>query len=326
MTSVSNFIDNFHFLRPLWLLLLPGVIWLYFTLRGFTSSQWRWQRIIEPALLDHLIISAQSSNRIRPFHLFITALCLLILSAAGPAWERIQTPFVQNNAPLIIALELTPSMLAEDVKPSRLQRAKQKISDLVATNVSSQIGVVVYSGTSHMVVPPTNDPALVNLYLENLTPDIMPVEGDRPEKALFLTKKLLASNPIPGTILYATDGIDASLAVEFTEPADMTPPHYLFWRFGTESGETAGAGTTAVEGANIRGLDEIAAATGGTVVAESLDGSDISRIQRLIATHLENVILPDQDEQWIDAGYYLLWPLVLLLLPWARRGWTLRWS
>lgn len=326
MTSVSNFIDNFHFLRPLWLLLLPGVIALYFALRSFTSSQWRWQRLIEPALLDQLIISAQNSNRIRPLHLFIAALCLLVLSAAGPAWERIQTPFVQNNAPLIIALELTPSMLAEDVKPSRLQRAKQKISDLVATNVSSQIGVVVYSGTSHMVVPPTNDPALVNLYLENLTPDIMPVEGDRPQEALVLAKTLLANNPIPGTILFVTDGIDASLAAEFTRTDETTMPQYLFWRFGTETGETESMGNTAIEGVNSRGLDEIATASGGAVIAESLDGSDINRIQRLISTHLDNVLLPGQDEQWIDAGYYLLWPLVLLLLPWARRGWTLRWS
>lgn len=326
MTSVSTLIDNFHFLRPLWLLLLPGVVALSFVLRSFTSSQWRWQRIIEPALLDQLIISAQSSNRIRPLHLFIAALCLLVLSAAGPAWERIQTPFVQNNAPLVIALELTPSMLAKDIKPSRLQRAKQKISDLVATNVSSQIGVVVYSGTSHMVVPPTNDTALVNLYLENLTPDIMPVEGDRPQDALVLAKTLLANNPIPGTILFVTDGIDAALATEFTGTADAPLPQYLFWRFGTETGETASTGNTAIEGVNSRGLDEIATASGGAVIAESLDGSDINRIQRSISTHLDNVLLPGQDEQWIDAGYYLLWPLVILLLPWARRGWTLRWS
>jgi Ca-activated chloride channel homolog len=326
MILVANFIDNFHFLRPLWLLLLPGIIALYFFLRTFTSSQWRWQRIIEPALLDQLMISGQGNHRIRPLHLFAAALCLLALSAAGPTWERIQTPFVQNNAPLIIALELTPSMLATDVKPSRLQRAKQKISDLVATNVSSQIGVVVYSGTSHMVVPPTNDPALVNLYLENLTPDIMPVEGDRPQEALVLAKTLLANNPIPGTILFVTDGIDASLAAEFTETADTTMPQYLFWRFGTETGETASKGNTAIEGINSRGLDEIATASGGAVIAESLDGSDINQIQRSISTHLDNVLLPGQDEQWIDAGYYLLWPLVILLLPWARRGWTLRWS
>ncbi len=145
-------IADFHFLRP-WLLLglvFPiAVLWLS-SRSGDVRNQWK--AMIAPHLLDRLVVGATGGSTIRPSWILTGILTVGILAAAGPTWEREQPPFVEDTAPLIIAVDLSPTMDAIDVTPSRLERAKLKIHDIIASRNGARTGVVAYAGSAHLVL------------------------------------------------------------------------------------------------------------------------------------------------------------------------------
>ena len=130
-----------------------------------------------------------------------------ILALSGPTWKRQKTPFVQDETPLVVALDLSQSMNAIDVQPTRLQRAQQKIRDLLALRPGARTGLIAYAGSSHMVLPLTDDAKVIEMYLVSLETSLMPVVGKNPDKALKLADKMLAKETSAGTILFVTDGI-----------------------------------------------------------------------------------------------------------------------
>jgi Ca-activated chloride channel family protein len=321
-------LDPFHFLRPWWLLLIPAAIWLHITLRRAVSAADQWQGIIAPELLEHLVINAGKGGRLRPYQLQTLLLVVASVALAGPAWEREQTPFTEDRAPLVIALELTDSMLGTDQPPTRLERAKQKVADLLTARRGARTAVVAYAGSAHAVLPLTDDTDLVNMYLESLTPDVMPLAGDRPDRALALAASMLARESASGTILFMSDGIDQDYADSFSAVFSDSDAQLLILAFGTTSGGLlAGGGTSDVAPPVDRaGLRTAASAGGGTLVASAVDDSDIEDLNRRVQRHLVNAIESDENLQWRDAGYFLVWPLALLALLWFRRGWTVQWQ
>jgi Ca-activated chloride channel family protein len=321
-------LDTFHFLRPWWLLLIPAAIWLHITLRRAVSAADQWQGIIAPELLEHLVLGRGKLRRLRPYQLQTGLILVLSLALAGPAWERELTPFTEDRAPLVIALELTDSMLGTDQPPTRLERAKQKVADLLAARSGARTAVVAYAGSAHAVLPLTDDTDLVSMYLESLTPEVMPREGDRPDRALELAASMLAREDAPGTILFMSDGIDRGYADSFAAAFSDSADQLLVLAFGTEAG-----GLVADGGVNElappldrTGLRAAASAGGGTLVSSAVDDSDIEDLNRRVQRHLVNAIESDENLQWRDAGYFLVWPLALFALLWFRRGWTVQWQ
>jgi Ca-activated chloride channel homolog len=325
MIDLATFVDNFHFLRPEWLLIMPFGIGLCVWIIRSNSTIKSWKRIITPDLLPHLIVQETKSTLFRPVIFLALLVILSPIAIAGPAWQRIPTPFVKNNAPLVFAIELTASMQAQDVQPSRLQRALQKIHDLIELKISSQIGLVAYSGSAHIVVPLTGDTNLLKLFAENLKAEIMPLQGDDPAEALQVANSLMAENQIPGTTIFVTDGIEGSFGAEFTKEQPEAIRNFIFYGFGTETGWKSNGTGPAIEGLNLRGINTISNAVNGSVILNSIDKTDLQAIKRKISIYLEGVSPENEDVQWLDAGYYLTWPIALIFLLWARRGWTVRW-
>src|SRR5262249_58304839 len=140
-----------------------------------------------------------------PIDLVAAALGLAGIAVAGPTWQQEPPPFGQDQAPMMVVIDLSPTMDATDVAPTRLERVKQKVHDLLALRPGSRTGLVVYAGTAHLVVPPAEDPALLALFLDALATDLMPVAGRNAPAALGLADALLAKEPAPGTILFFTD-------------------------------------------------------------------------------------------------------------------------
>lgn len=326
---------DLHFLRPWWLLFIPYVVWLHFGLRHAYSASLQWQGAIAPHLLEHLTLSGRGTRRLRPYQLMTVLLILISLVAAGPAWHREVTPFTEDRAPLVIAIELTPSMLGTDVQPNRLERARHKVRDLLEKRKGARTAVIGYAGSAHQLLPFTDDTELLEIYLEALHPNLMPRGGDAPDKALALARALLANETVPGSLLFLSDGIDRGYADRFRDFGTEGGDQLLLLAFGGEEAvpiETRGLNLSDLPKAqrtappiDQAGLDAVASAANGSVLLATVEDSDVDTLQGRIRTHLVNAIDKDQALSWRDEGYPLVWGVAFCMIFWFRRGWTVQW-
>ena len=322
-----NTIENFHFLRPLWLLSLPLVGVLYWKLRNIYNSAAVWKKAIAPHLLTHLMMDGGDSKSFRPYQLMAVALVFATFITAGPSWKKEITPFTQDRAPLIIALELTRSMMAVDQPPSRLERAKQKIRDILVARKGARTAIIVYAGSAHAALPLTDDAALIEIYLESLFPSLMPVQGNDATQALNLAQEMLWQEEATGTVLFMSDGIDQTHAEAFKRFKEKNSDQIIIMGFGSDQGgllkdEYGTITDIKTTGANWTGLGSIANASGGKLIKSTLDDRDVHAASRLIKSHLVNALEEDKNLRWHDSGYYLVWLLMIMMLVWFRRGWT----
>ncbi len=301
-----NALAAFTFLRPLALLVLVPLAVLWLLLRRSDAADAQPVPDIAPHLLAALTIGRNVRRRLRASDLLIAAAALMTLAAAGPAWRAAPSPFVTETAPLVFALDLSPSMSGTDIAPSRVERAKQKIRDLVALRAGGRVGLVAYAGTAHLVMPLTDDPTVLLPFLEALDRGIMPDQGRRASAALTLGENLLANEDTPGTILFVTDGIDPGDIASF--PA---------------GGSTRAAMIVAPDGGGAEVADWSRRA-GVRTVPVSVDDSDIRAVQRALASSLARAAAA--QGRLADDGWLLALPASLLVLLWFRRGTTLRWG
>lgn len=327
---------DLHFLRPLWLLFIPYAIWLHVRLRRAYSASLQWQGAIEEELLAHLTVAGRRRWRLRPYQLMTVLITLMSLVAAGPAWNRQTTPFTEDRAPLVIAIELTPSMLGMDPQPNRLERARHKVRDLLAARGGARTAVIGYAGSAHTLLPFTDDPQLLEIYLDALHPRLMPREGDAPERALALAAELLADEPVPGSVLFLSDGIAPDHAAAFRRFAETRGDQVLLLAFG-------GADPVPIDSRDLdlqrvraedrmappvdrAGLEAVAAAAKGQVITAVLDDADVGALHRRIRTHLVDALENDANLAWRDEGAPLVWAVAFCMLFWFRRGWTVPWQ
>jgi Ca-activated chloride channel family protein len=288
--------SNFHFMRPLWLLMLiPVVLVLVLLLRqqGITK---RWQKIIAPHLLKHLIVGTEQRALIQPVHLFFTVCVIAIFALSGPAWEREASPFTEDEASLVIALDLSISMNAIDVKPTRLMRAQQKVQDLLAHRIGARTGLIAYAGSAHMVLPLTDDPHILETYLTSLSSDVMPAMGKDPSKALVLARDMLEKERAPGTILFVTDGISKDHLPAFVEHNQKSTYEVVVLGVGTSKGGPVllkkndfmkdSSGKRVFSRLNREGLDMLSSEAGAYVTTVTVDDRDVRWVNGRIESHL----------------------------------------
>ena len=315
-----NQLSEFHFIQPLWLLALIPTLLLFIQLRRQQEAASQWQKAIAPHLLPHLIVKAKSGENIRPYYLLTAAFVIAAIALAGPTWQREPLPFANDEAPLVIALDLSESMNVTDIQPSRLERAKQKVQDLLSQRSSGRTALIAYGGTAHLVLPLTEDNSILYMYLEELSTDIMPKVGKAPEKALNLASKVLEQENIPGTILFLTDGISSQELTNFSQSKyDIS-----ILGIGTVQGGVIPEGNGGFSQLDREGLQAIARQTNGFFTEVTTDDSDVRLVNRHIKRHLAQV-QSDNGDRWKNFGYWLLYPLAIVILFWFRRGWTIQW-
>ena len=204
-------ISAFHFLRPLWLLaLLPLILLLWLMWRRRLVSR-SWQRVVDPRLLAHLLIGKNA--RQGPWAMVAVGLggLLAILALAGPAWQKLAQPVFRQQSALVLVLDLSRSMDATDIKPSRLERAKLKLRDILNQQKEGETALIVYAATPFVVSPLTTDAQTIVSQLEVLTPALMPAQGSHPGHAISLAQKLLKQAGVAhGGVLLITDGLNGS--------------------------------------------------------------------------------------------------------------------
>ena len=292
------------------------------------------QDFVAPHLRDALTINPDAHRGVRPVDLAALAGLVIAIAAAGPTWQQQPSPWFSEMAPLVVAIEVSDSMRANDVPPTRLDRARFKLLDLVAERTGARTAVIAYAGSAHIVVPPSSDIEVIKPLLESLDPAIMPSQGANAAAVLPLATELLGEDAGIGTVLFVNDGFDAADVEPLAAfAAQEGAPGLVALVVGTESGGVAlypdGSPVTGEGGSRLdttldaTTLDRVARETGMPVVRLAADDSDTRRLNRHIDSHLQAAA--DPDAQWLDGGWWLLWPAAFICLLWFRRGWTTAW-
>jgi Ca-activated chloride channel family protein len=302
------------------------------------SSAANWRAAIAPDLIDYLLEPAQQTRQHWPWLLFAGWL-LATLALAGPTWEKLPQPVLQKRDGLVIVLDLSLSMYAEDIKPSRLQRARFKIFDILQKRREGLTGLVVYSGDAHVVSPLTDDTATIANLIPALTPALMPSYGSDAATGIDSALQLLRNSGFErGRILLISDEIGADDINKIAARIDGTRWQLALIGVGTDQGAPIplppeanqrgflkqNDGTIAVAKLHRDRLLSLAAKTHGRYDDLRIDDSDIERVLPPIITTDDNVRTVEREfDQWRERGPQL----VILLLPLAafafRRGWLL---
>ena len=312
---------HFHLLRPGWLLALIPLFWTFRYLWLEQNPMAKWQKVIAPHLLKVMLLRQGRNGWFNPLSVSMVLVLLSILALSGPSWKQQPSPFAEDIAALVIVLDASSSMQQADIQPSRLERSKQKIQDLLALRKGGRTGLIVFAGSAHSVIPLTNDNDVINNFLNAISNKMMPRQGKFPEKALPIAQQMLADSPVPGTILLIGDGLSPESETQFEQYFSSHPHQLLILGVGKES--ISQTGDEAFIPLEQNALQKLARGNKGYYQRLTLDKDDIQNINRRINNHM--VIVEDGSRPWVDAGYYLLFPISLIMLLWFRKGWTLHW-
>ena len=287
---------NLHLLRPWWLLLLlpAGLAWWLDRARLREAGGWR--GVVAPALLPWLLVTEGRAPRLRPGHAAALLLAVAALALSGPSWRREPSPFVADQAPMMVALDVSRA------GEPRLAAAKRKVRDLVEARGGARTGLLAYAGGAYPVLPPTADPTLLETYLDALAPGIMPRDGRDAPAALAEARRQLDRQDGAGTVVLVTDSIPAAQGDAFAHALSgsrqavvVLPP-----------------GVTAPEA--------LAGARGAARVAPSPDTADVRAVMAAAQRHFAAAPSDDPTLRWQDAGYAVSLALVPIALLWSRRG------
>ena len=325
---------DFHWLRPEWLAAIPLVVLAALLLARRRLAAGSWQRVIDPSLAPHVLASGPAGRRDPRWWLLGIGGIIAALALAGPAWNRVELPVYRSDEAMVIALDLSRSMDAQDLTPSRLTRARLKILDVLERRRSGQTALVVYSANAFTVTPLTTDGDTIAALVNSLGTDIMPSSGSFPGVAIEKAKSLLRQAGVrSGQVLLITDGGSSPIAEDIAE--SLRDEGYTLSVLGVgtlegapipESGSgfvTDSRGRIAVPRLESDGLRALAAAGGGRYAVITTDNGDLDT---LLGNDFGTGSATDEAltaDQWRDEGPWLL----LLLLPLGaaafRRGWVL---
>ena len=325
---------EFHFLRPLWLLALIPLWLVVFRNLQTRYPRGAWSRVCDAALLP-FVLSPQSvrENRLTTIVAMLAG-TLAIVALAGPVWERLPVPVFRGDAALVIALDLSASMNAEDLNPSRLQRAKFRIADLLRLRTTGQTALVVYAAQSFVVTPLTEDTETLAAQLEVLDTTIMPCQGTNPAAALEQAAQLLHQAGIPrGHVLLITDGADEQALERAGATVTAMRHRVSVLGVGTSQGalipdQSGGflknaAGDLIVSRLAVVELRKLANAGRGMFLDVTADDRDLKNLNDLQNDDLDADVRRLEDlaaSQWREFGPWLLLPLLPITALAFRRG------
>ncbi|MDG2308194.1 MAG: VWA domain-containing protein [Candidatus Binatia bacterium] len=329
---------DFHFERPLLLLaLLPAAFVLWHCVRAATRGT-AWRDAVDAHLLRHLTLPGEGGTRTWPFWMLGAGWLAASLAMAGPSWERVAQPTTKTTEATVVALDMSVSMDAEDLTPSRLARARYKLQDVLERSAGGQVGLVIYSDEPFVASPLTDDGRVIAEMIPTLTSDIMPGRGSRPDRAIDQAAALLEQAGVPGgRILVFGDsaGDDPSATRAAAARAAESGRRVSVLAIGTQEGapvpDGRGGFARTADGERFLAsvpVDELRAlaASGGGRFANLTSGEtdlDVLLAERLslASTSDDASVSAANVEIWKDAGVYLLF-LPILLAPLAfRRGW-----
>jgi Ca-activated chloride channel family protein len=323
MNGLLSAATALHWLRPHWLWALAAVpvLLLWWRMRWRQRNAWR--DFVDPHLLGHLMEGKAPSRATGGLWLGALATALAICAMAGPSWRRAPQPQWQNRAPLVIALDLSTASLANDLPPSRLLQARAKIAALLQSRAGGQVGLVAFADDAFTVAPLTDDTANVALFLDALAPDVMPVDGSRADRAIAWSATLLRQAGFEqGDIVLLTDHADGA-ARDAAAAASRNGYRVSVLGMGTPAGAAYRDADGRIDHAALdaTALRRLASAGGGAYASMSPGTDDLAALGILDPARSGAMAAQGGTTLvWLDQGYWLLPPLMLLALLAFRRG------
>ncbi|WP_430387636.1 tetratricopeptide repeat protein [Dyella sp. 20L07] len=323
--------QQFHFLRPMWLFALLALPLLLALAMRRNSAREELSRLVDPELLPHLLQGREQRRRI-PALLLVVGWMLGVFAMAGPTWSRIAQPLYAKRAAQVVALSLSQHMLARDVAPSRLDRARYKVRDLLAANHDGLNALVAYAGEAFVVAPLTSDASSLRDLLDALAPDTMPVDGDNAAQAIDRGVELIRDAKVGGgTVILVTDDADAAAQAAARKARDAGVRVSILGVGTTQGGPVPlsdegflrdGQGGLVMAQRRDDDLRALAESGGGRYVPMSDDHSDIDALRgELRSDGVATLANDQQSDEWQDRGPWLLLPLLPLFALSFRRGW-----
>ena len=325
-------IEQLHFLRPDWFYaFIPLVVLLYFAI-NYSINSISWKKICDAKLLPHILISKPAKTSRLTFILPTLATVLCIIAAAGPVWKKLPTPVFRDQSSLIIAVDLSRSMDASDIKPTRLSRAKLNLIDILEKRKDGQTALVVYAANAFTVTPLTTDTSTIANLITALDTEMMPAQGSNVADALKTATALLnQAGETEGDILLITDSVQKQ---DLSAIKDLTSRGHRLSIMGVgtpqggpivlESGFLQDAnGAIVIPKLDVPALQKAALIGHGLFVGIQTTDKDIDKLAALFSrdrTDTESVEVELTADIWHEEGPWLLLivlPLVALL---SRRG------
>lgn len=327
--------SDFHFLRPMLLLLLPVVALLAYWLWRYQPNHNAWQAWVS-AHLQQLLLTDRQQQRHSRQHFWLALLLLsgALLAAAGPSWQKIPQPAFQLNRATVLVMDMSLSMLATDAKPNRLAQAKFKALDFASQLGEGELALVSFAADAFVISPLTPDHNNIKLLLPNLSPEIMPAQGSNVAEALRLADQLLQQAGYPkGDIVLMTDGFSANHYQQLRDQLNQFPHRISVLAFGSAEGApiqlSSGEllkdqrGQIVLPKVAFTQLRSLAELTGGVYSHNTFDTSDVASLLSLQPLDLLQQSSDKANmmgDQWQDAGVYLTWLLLPLALWLGKRS------
>lgn len=198
----------FQFAHPLFLyalLSIPVLTVLY--VRFSVGRAKRFRQFGDMELVQQLMPEQSNKKLLWKFVLLMGALFFFVLGLSGPRYGTKLQDVKKKGSEIIIALDVSNSMLAQDIQPNRLERSKQAVSRLVDRLGDDKIGLIVFAGEAYTQLPITTDYVSAKMFLSTIQPDIVPVQGTAIGSAIDLAVKSFSPNSEAGkAIIVITDG------------------------------------------------------------------------------------------------------------------------
>ncbi len=328
-------LDSFHFLRPWWLLGLVPVAWMLWRLMRTTPAGRTWQQVCDPHLLPHLLIGEDQTGGKSAWILLGLGWCLALLALAGPVWSKLPAPVVRSESALVMVVDISRSMDAQDIRPSRLTRAKHKVLDILKRRTEGQTGLIVFAYEPFVVSPLTDDAKTIASMVPALLTELAPVQGSRPELALERADTLLKQSTISeGTILLITDGAEGSAVLQTVETLRQKGRVVSVLGVGSEEGApipipsggflTDQSGAIVIPKLDPNSLQELARVGGGQFETIQPDDRDLDRILNTsmnIPSMGRSEEIERNTDLWQEEGPWLVLVVLMMGIPAFRRGW-----
>ncbi len=323
---------EFHWMRPQAFFASIPLLLLLLLLWQKKRSTISWRNLIAPELLEHLVDRKSLKPAQNLLWGLMAAWLLATLAIAGPVWEKQPTPVHRQADALIIVLDLSPSMVSEDIKPKRIVRARLKIADILKRRIEGETALIVYAGDAHVVTPLTDDNKTISALLPTLTPALMPLPGSQTEAGISRGIKMLNDSGLKqGTLLLVTDGVEKTAEKEIRNLLKNTDYQLSILGVGTDKGApipSSNGGFLRDKARNViisklrsGNLQSLAQATGGRYITSHYTEKDLDYLlDNTFALPTELRETNNNIDAWVERGPWLVLLILPILLFAFRRG------